>query len=134
MKKYLILILFTIIIISCTRDPNIKGITSSFKQFVDGLEINNTAELDKNMPFLSHLTRLEQIRILKPFIDLENINYDLEITKKSEYLYYLQIKTEDPESVWSDLFIPYEQNKEGNWVMAPVIKSVQTFDIIPAQN
>ena len=134
MKKYLILILFVVIVVSCTRDSNVKEIVSSFEQFVDGLEINNSAELDKNMPFLSNLTRPEQIRILKPFMDLENINYDLEITKKSEYVYYLQIKTEGPESVWSDLFIPYEQNKEGHWVMAPVIKSVQTFDIIPAQN
>jgi len=134
MKKYLILILFIIIIASCTRDPNIKRIASSFKQFVGGLEIDNTAELDKNMPFLSNMTNQEQFRILKPFMDLENIKYDLEITKKSETEYYLQIKTKDPDSIWSDLFIPYQQDIDGHWVMAPAIKSVKTFDIIPAQN
>lgn len=134
MKKYLILILFTIIVVSCTGDKNIKGIASSFEQFVDGLEVKNTPQLELNMPFLSNMTKQDQFTILKPFMDLGNLEYDLEITKKSEYLYYLQIKTEDPESMWSDLFIPYEQNKAGNWVMAPVIKSVQIFDIIPAQN
>ena len=67
-------------------------------------------------------------------MDLENIKYDIEITKNSEYVYYLQIKTEGPDSIWSDLFIPYHQNTEGLWVMAPAVKYVQTFDIIPAQN
>ncbi len=134
MKKYLILIIFIIIIVSCARDTNIKRITSSFEQFVDSFEINNTPLLAKNMPFLSNMTDQEQFRILKPFMDLANIKYDIEITKKSETIYYLQIKTDDPESIWTDLFIPYEQNKDGQWVMAPVIKSVQTFDIIPAKD
>ena len=134
MKKYLILILFILIIASCSRDPNIKGIASSFKQFVGGLEIDNTTELDKNMPFLSNMTIQEQFRILKPFIDLGNIKYELEIIKKSDTVYYLQIITDNPESIWSDLNIPYQKNLDGNWIMAPVIKSVQTFDIIPAQN
>ena len=133
MKKNLILILFIIVVVSCTRDTNIKGIASSFEQFMDGLEIKNTPQLELNMPFLSNMTSQEQFRILKPFMDLGKIKYELEITKKSETVYYLQIKTKDPESIWSDLFTPYEQNIDGHWIMAPVIKSVQTFDIIPAQ-
>ena len=121
-------------VVSCTRDTNIKGIAASFEQFMDDLETLDTEQLDMNMPFLSKMTIQEQSRILDPFKMLGDIKYNLEITKQSDTIYYLQIKTRDTETVWTDLFIPYEQNKDGQWVMAPVIKSVQTFDIIPAQN
>lgn len=134
MKKYLISILIIIILASCTGDTNVRGIASSFEQFVDGLGIKNNQQIDMNMPFLSNMTNQEQFKILKPFMDLKNIRYDLEITKKSETLYYLQIITKDPESVWTDIFIPYQKNIDGHWVMAPTVKSVQTYDIIPAQN
>lgn len=134
MKKYLILIIIVILIASCTRDSNIKRITISFNMFIDSLEIENTADLEMNMPFLPSMTKEEQISILKPFRDLGNIKYDLEVIKNSESIYYLQIITKNSESIWKGLFIPYEQNIDGKWVMAPVIKSVQTFDIIPAQN
>ena len=134
MNKYLVLILFVIAVVSCTRDSNIKGIADSFEQFIDTLESENAAQADMKMPLLSKLTSQEQARILQPFRDLGDIKYTLEITKQSETIYYLQIKTRDTESIWTDLFIPYEQNKDGQWVMAPVIKSVQTFDIIPAKN
>jgi hypothetical protein len=134
MKKNLIMILFVILIASCSRDANIKGITVSFGQFLENLETLNTSQLDINMPFLSNMTSQEQSSILEPFRTLSDINYTLEISKQSETIYYLQIKTSNSESFWTNLLIPYEQNEDGQWVMAPVIKSVQTFDIIPAQN
>jgi len=134
MKKNLTLLLFAILVVSCSRDPNIKGITSSFEQFLENLETMNTSQLDINMPFLSTLTSQEQSSILDPFRTLGDIKYTLEISKQSETIYYLQIKTRDAESFWTKLFIPYEQNEDDLWIMAPLIKSVQTFDIIPAQN
>lgn len=133
MKKNLLLILFIISVFSCSRDSNIKEISNSFEQFINNLEVGNTSHIELNMPFLSNLTSQEQRRILNPFRNLAEIKYDIEIKQNSETVYYLQIKTGASESLWTNLFIPYEQNEEGKWVMAPLIKSVQTFDIIPAK-
>lgn len=133
MKKYFLYILITIFIVSCFKDPNQRRISSSFSQFLDSLKVEDLQKVNNLVPFLSGLSKEDRIIILKPFHELNKKNYKLEITKKSSDLYYLKVLTNNPDSIWANIILPYNKNDEGQWVMAPIIKSVRTFDIIPAK-
>ncbi|MCK5200369.1 MAG: hypothetical protein KAR21_18560 [Spirochaetales bacterium] len=134
MKKYLLLILIAVFIVSCYQDENLRDIENSFEQFLNSLEIENLQQAEKFVPFLADLDEEELSVILEPFRLLNGMDYDLEISKNSDNTYILRINTGDSESLWSGIFIPYQQDIEDRWVMAPIIKSVQFIDIIPAEN
>ena len=133
MKKYLLLLLITIGIFSCNRDVTQKEIEDSFKQFLKSLQIENVQQTENFIPFLAGMNPEEQNTILEPFRSLSDIGYDLEISKISDDTYNLRINTKDSDPLWSAIAIPYKQNSEGLWVMAPIIESVQFIDIIPAK-
>lgn len=134
MKKCLVLILITLLIVSCNQDVDKKGIESSFKQFLKSLEIGDLQQTEKFVPFLTDLNEEEQAIVLEPFRVLSDIGYDLEISKFTDDTYNLRINTKDSNPLWSGISIPYHQNSDGLWVMAPIIESVQFIDIIPAKD
>ena len=133
MKKYLLLVLISLLVVSCNYDTDIKGVENSFKQFINSLEKDNVQNSQKYIPFLADMKKEEQSTILKLFLSLNNIEYDLDISKISDNTYGLKINTGDPASPWAGITIPYKKNNEGNWTMAPIIKSVQFIDITPAK-
>ncbi len=121
------------VIVSCYQDNNLRGIEDSFKQFLNSLKIDDLQQTEKFVPFLADLDEAEQNIVLDPFRLLNEIYYELEISKNSDDTYILRINTGYSDSLWSDIFIPYQQDIEDQWVMAPVVKSVQFIDIIPAK-
>jgi len=133
-KKYFLLLLITIAILSCSQDVNQKKIELSFRQFLNSIEKEDITQIVNYLPFLAKMSQEKQNTILEPFKALINLDYKLKISKISDEIYYLHIKTEDPDSIWSGIILPFELNQDGNWVMAPVINMVQTFDIVPAHN
>ena len=122
------------IIVSCYQDVNLRGIESSFKQFLTSLEAEDVKQIERFAPFLADLDQEEKTIVLESFRVLNDIDYDLEISKISDSTYTLRIKTRDSDSLWSGISIPYQQNSEDQWEMASIIKSVQFIDIIPAKN
>jgi len=133
MKKYFLFILLTIFIVSCFQDPNQRKISNSFSQFLDSINVEDLQKENTLVPFLSGLSVEDRNTILKPFYELNKKKYKLEISKKSSDLYYLKIRTNNSDSIWTNIILPYHKNNEGQWVMSPIIKSVRTFDIIPAK-
>jgi len=133
-KKYLLLLLIFLAIVSCSQDVNQKKIAVSFRQFLNNLEKEDINQIENFLPFLAKMSPEKQNTVLKPFRALINLDYKLEISKISDEVYYLHIKTEDPDSIWSGITLPYHKNTEGYWVMASEINKVQTFDIVPAKN
>jgi len=123
-----------IAILSCSQDVNQKKIEVSFRQFLNSLAKEDITQVVNYLPFLAEMSQEKQNTVLKPFKALINLDYKLEISKISDEVYYLHIKTENLSSIWSGIIIPYHKDTEGSWVMASEINKVQTIDIIPAKN
>ena len=132
--KYLLFILIILAVTACNRDVSYREIEISFNKFLNSLQIEDISQAEKFVPFLSDTNVEERHIILESFRTLNDMDYDLEISKISDNIFHLRIITTDPNSIWSGITIPYQQNKKGLWVMASVIESVQFIDIIPVEN
>ncbi|MDA3941605.1 MAG: hypothetical protein PF693_20240 [Spirochaetia bacterium] len=134
MKKYFLYLSVALIVFSCNKDQNQNKVAASFEQFLDTIKVENLQEAENLAPFLVGINVEERTIVLNSFRSLNKMDYKLEVFKKSNELYYLKILPKDTNSIWSDLTIPYELNIDGQWVMAPIMRSIQTFDIIPAKD
>lgn len=133
MKKYFVYLVLALVIISCNQDTDQRKIENSFKQFLHSLKVEDMQEAEKLAPFLAGISGEESVIILKPFRALNKTKYKLEISRVFDDIYYLHVKTGNSDSLWYRIELPYKQNSEDQWIMAPIIKSFQTFDIIPVQ-
>jgi len=133
MKKYIYFLLI-LAVISCSPNTEQKKVKESFNQLINSLKVEDSQKIDTLVPFLKNTREGERNVFLTPFRELINTNYKLDITKKSDNLYYIKVIVKDSNTIWSGIILPYQLNEEEEWVMAPIIKVIQTYDIVPAKN
>ena len=133
MKKNYVYIFLILVVVSCSQNAVRKEVKESFEQIINSLKIENSQKIDMLIPLLENKKEEEKSLFLIPFRKLIDTDYKLNITKKSDKLYYIKVDTNNTDSLWSGIILPFELNQDGNWVMAPIINMIQTFEIVPAK-